>query len=375
MGRERISAISMPKWGMTMTEGKVAGWLVNEGDAVQPGLEIVEIETEKITNVMETTASGVIRRLVVASGSSAPVGSLLAVVAPPDVAEAEVDDYIARYASEVSSAASQVEPSPRVVTAASHAINVLSMGEGEATPLLLLHGFAGDLNNWLFNQFALSRDRQVHALDLPAHGQSSLTHEMGSAADFAEAVIATMDTLGIRRAHILGHSLGGAVALHVATGHPDRVTSTVLVASGGLGPEIDMGFIAGVLGAERRKPMQEALSRLFADPSAATRQMADALLQHKRRDGVPEAWAQIARVNFGTGRQVSNMRAELAAVRSAVLVIWGREDRIIPAQHAEELPPNVHVEILTSAGHMPHMEAVAAFNALVSDFLSQADLS
>ncbi len=71
---ERIHPISMPKWGMTMTEGKVAGWLVREGDAVEPGLDVVEIETEKITNVMDTPASGVVRRVVVPAGATATVG-------------------------------------------------------------------------------------------------------------------------------------------------------------------------------------------------------------------------------------------------------------------------------------------------------------
>lgn len=373
MSGERIAAISMPKWGMTMTEGKVAGWLVQVGDVVKPGAEVVEIETEKITNVMETPASGVVRRLVVASGARASVGTLLAVVAAPDVSEAEVEAYIERYAREVSQADTDSGPAARLVEAPPHSINVLSMGSGDATPLVLLHGFAGDLNNWLFNQAELAGSRPVHALDLPAHGNSSLTEGSGSVPDLAKAVLATMDSLGIVRAHVLGHSLGGAVTLFIAAHHPERVASATLVASGGLGSDIDMDFISGVLSADRRKPMQEALSRLFADPSAATRQMADTLLQQRRRDGVPEAWTRIAAANFRDGRQRGSLRQELASLSGPVLVIWGRNDHIIPASHADGLPAGVKVELLEGAGHMPHMEAAVAFNSLVNRFLSEGD--
>lgn len=370
---ERIHPISMPKWGMTMTEGKVAGWLVREGDAVEPGLDVVEIETEKITNVMDTPATGVVRRVVVPAGATATVGTLLAVVAPPDVPEADVDAYIGRYASEVSATAAGDAPAARVIDAPPHAINVLSMGSGEATPIIMLHGFAGDLNNWLFNQPELAKDRPVHALDLPGHGNSSLTEGKGSVPDLAKAVTAAMDALSVPKAHLVGHSLGGAIAMFLAIKQPQRVTSATLVCPGGLGPEIDMGFIEGVLAAERRKAMQEVLGRLFADPAAATRQMADRLLEQKRRDGVPDAWTRIASANFHGGHQAGGMRDTLVFLMAPLLVIWGAKDRIIPASHAEDLPDSVRVELFEGAGHMPHMEAAAAFNAMVRAFLKQAE--
>lgn len=371
MSSERISSISMPKWGMTMTEGKVAGWLIGQGDAVTPGAEVVEIETEKITNVMETPASGVIRRVVVAAGTTAPVGTLLAVVAAPDVPDSEVEAYIEQYASKLTRADAGGEPACRIIKAAPHSINVLSMGGGEATPLFLLHGFAGDLNSWLFNQAELASSRPVHAIDLPSHGASSLTEGSGSVPVLAQSVVAVMDALGIERAHLLGHSLGGAIALYLALHNHSRVASTILLAPAGLGPDIDQIFIAGVLNADRRKAMQEALSRLFADPSAATRQMADNLLQQKRLDGIPDAWARISAANFKDGVQLAVTREEMAALAAPVLVIWGREDRIIPASHAAGLPPNVRVEIIDGAGHMPHMEAGPKFNALVNKFLGE----
>ena len=77
----------MPKWGLTMTEGKVLGWLKHEGDAVAASDELLEIETTKITNVMEAGEAGTLRRIVAPEGATLPIGGLLAVVAPKDVAD------------------------------------------------------------------------------------------------------------------------------------------------------------------------------------------------------------------------------------------------------------------------------------------------
>ena len=84
----------MPQWGLAMTEGMVAEWHVEEGATVAEGDDLLEIETSKITNVFEAPGAGVLRRRIVAEGETVPVQALLAVVAPPEVSDADIDAFI-----------------------------------------------------------------------------------------------------------------------------------------------------------------------------------------------------------------------------------------------------------------------------------------
>ena len=368
----RISAVTMPRWGMTMTEGKVTRWLVAEGGAVLPGMELVEIETTKITNVMEAAHAGVLRRIVVPAGGTAGVGSLIAVVAGAEATDGEIDAFAAAQASngddDVADPAGGV--SARGVTAGPHRLNVLSLGQGSATPVIFIHGFGGDLNSWLFNQPVISETRATHALDLPGHGQSSASHGKGSARALSEAVIALMDAEGIPRAHFVGHSMGGAIALLLAVGHPARVASVTGIAPGGLGTELNRSFIDGFIAADRRPAMGEALGLLFAKPDTVSRLMVDEALRYKRQDGAGDALKAIAAANFTAGGQKSGLRELLPAIKVPVQIIWGREDRIIPVTQATGLPATVAVTVIDSAGHMPHMEKAADVNRLIAGFLS-----
>jgi pyruvate dehydrogenase E2 component (dihydrolipoamide acetyltransferase) len=236
-----------------------------------------------------------------------------------------------------------------------------------------MHGFGGDLTTWLFNAETLAgSERSVYAFDLPGHGGSSKDVGGGTLAELAASLGAALGALGLERVHLVGHSLGGAVAVTLAAAEPGRVASLTLVAPVGLGEEIDTEFIDGFVAAESRRELRPLLERLFADPAVVTRQFAEDVAKTKRVDGVHEALRSIAAASFAGGRQAVDVRDQLAGVGVPVLAIWGSEDRIVPAAHAAALTGSARVEILAGAGHMPQMEAAGEVNRLIDGFLDSA---
>jgi len=167
-----ITAITMPKWGLTMTEGKVVHWLKQPGASFAAGDELLEIETSKITNVVEAEGTGSLARIVAPEGSTLPIGALLAVIAPPETQAAEIDAFVSKFVVVAPADAGSEDvapPAPRELEGLGRTLRCLELGNG-GVPALLLHGFGGDLNTWMFNQPALCGDRRTLALELPGQG-------------------------------------------------------------------------------------------------------------------------------------------------------------------------------------------------------------
>jgi pyruvate dehydrogenase E2 component (dihydrolipoamide acetyltransferase) len=366
-----IFAVTMPRWGMTMTEGMVADWLAGEGDQIGAGDEIIEIETTKITNVVECPVEGVFRRLLVDKGATVPVGTLLGIVAPPDVADDEIEAFVAGYSPPEIDAegADGTGPRPQPVEAGKFWLNVLSVGEASGVPAVLIHGFGGDRNSWLFNQDALAADRPVHMIELPGHGGSDLVTARLGIDELADTVACAIASLEIDEAHLIGHSLGGAVAIAVARAAPARARTLSLIAPVGFGPDIGMGYVGGLPDAERRPQMKAALGHLFADPGAVSRAMVADMLAHSRIDGVPDSLRNVADGFVNDGQQTLDLRADLDALACPVQVIWGQDDAVLPIAQCQGLDARIAVHRIDGAGHMPHMEAAAAVNRLLLGFI------
>ncbi|WP_278409112.1 acetoin dehydrogenase dihydrolipoyllysine-residue acetyltransferase subunit [Pseudomonas rhodesiae] len=364
-----IHTLTMPKWGLSMTEGRIDIWLKQPGDRVEKGEAVLDVETDKISSSVEAPFSGVLRRVLALSDETLPVGALLGVVVEGEASDAEIDAVIEGFQAGFVSNAAEAEtagPSAQKVEVGGRLLRYLDLGEG-GTPLVLVHGFGGDLNNWLFNQPALAAERRVIALDLPGHGESGKTLRSGEAAELSEAVLGLLDHLQLDRVHLAGHSMGGLVALTVAEQASARVVSLTLIASAGLGADINGDYLQGFADANNRNALKPQLVQLFSDPALVTRQMLEDMLKFKRLEGVDQALRQLNGALFDGGRQKVDVRHVVG--RQPSLVIWGSDDAIIPANHAQGL--EAQVEILPGQGHMVQLEAAEQVNQLMLAFLKR----
>jgi pyruvate dehydrogenase E2 component (dihydrolipoamide acetyltransferase) len=371
---DRIEKLVMPKWGMSMTQGTLVDWLAVEGAELAVGDEVAEVETEKINGVIEATVAGVLRRRVAVAGESVPVGGLVAVVAQASVSESEIDEFIDQFRSSFrpDEEANVAGAEPQSIEVLGKKVRFLQDGDAEEA-VLLIHGFGGDLESWLFNQSALASGRSVYALDLPGHGGSSKDVGQGDLEALTSVVEGFLEARDQGPAHVVGHSLGGAIALTLALRRPDLVASLTLVSSASLGREINADFIEGMVRATSRRELKPYLELLFADPSLVTRTFVENVLRNKRLDGASEALSSIACQMLTDGAQATVLGSRLAEVSAPILVIWGDEDQIIPVRHSAGLGDRARVQILTGVGHSPHMEMAGEFNRLVDDFITQGE--
>ncbi len=385
---DAITPVVMPKWGLEMREGTITEWLVEEGARIAVGMPIMEVETDKISNAVEAADAGLLRRRVAQAGETLPVKALLGVLAEPAVSDEDIDSFIASFVVPQADAG-DTDDGPVYDHAMIDGIKVrfARRGPESGVPVVFLHGFGGDLGNWMFNIDAIAEDHPVIAIDLPAHGQSVARLPGASVAAFGEFVERFLANEQTGPVHLVGHSMGGAIALWLARHRRQQIASLALVSPAGFGREIDLGYIEGFIGAASRRELKPVAERLFADPSLVSRQMLDDLLRYKRIDGVSEALTELAGEMFGAANRdaASASRGPTADAAGGqrdlpghgfddpdlpMLVVWGREDRIVPAHHAEHAPRGAKVVIFDEVGHMAMLERAGEFNNLLREHLA-----
>jgi pimeloyl-ACP methyl ester carboxylesterase len=280
-----------------------------------------------------------------------------------------------------------VDVSLRTVELHGRAVSYLGGGEGGV--LLLIHGMAGTSDNWRGVLEPLAHRHTVIAPDLPGHGASA-----GGRGDYSLGSLATglrdlLLTLGHERATLVGHSLGGGIAMQFAYQFPEMVERLVLVSSGGLGPEVSPILRAAALpgadlfisataraGRTAGGAIGRGLSTLGLMPGPDVAEVARgyaSLAEPRRR----KAFLATLRSVIGTeGQQISAADRLYLAEAVPVLILWGARDPIIPARHGEDAHralPGSRLEIFEGAGHMLQLEQPGRFIAALERFLTEND--
>lgn len=245
-------------------------------------------------------------------------------------------------------------------------VHYLDQGSGDSV-VLLLHGFGGSLDNWIFNLAAIAENHRVLALDLPGHGLSDKSLPDSSISGMSAFVAKFLERLGVESAHVVGHSMGGAIAIRLMQARPCMVKSLGLVSSTLLGPEINGEYLKGFVRAQSRSELKPVLRFLFADKSLVNDRLVDDLLAYKKNTGVGEALLALSESNF-QGVQQPLLANEVSACGKPVLVIWGDRDFIVPVAHAWKVT-GAKVVVIGGAGHMVQMEKAREFNSRLLAFL------
>ena len=229
--------------------------------------------------------------------------------------------------------------------------------KGEGPALVLLHGFTADIQSWSPLEKAIGPGPALIRIDLPCHGKSPLRRVAGFA-NLARMMVDAFDeaTADLGPVHLIGHSLGGAIAIAIADIRPRRVADLTLIAPAGLGPEIDAATLVGISRATRAESLAPWLRRLMANPDSITDSYAEAAMRSRENPQMRAAQADMAAAVFADGTQTFDVQAALTRVTAPTRIIWGRQDHVIPYRHAIAQRIDAALHLLDGAGHVPQME-------------------
>jgi pimeloyl-ACP methyl ester carboxylesterase len=271
----------------------------------------------------------------------------------------------------------------RTLVAGGYRLSYVTGGRGEA--VLLIHGIGSDASCWRATLPTLAAHYSVYAVDLLGCGDSEKPDVAYSVELLARTLGAFTEALGLERLHVVGHSLGGGVALQFHAFYPERVARLALVASGGLGRELHWILRINAL------PGAHSVLRVISDPRSrmpsfskvmerrrmrALQATYDAemptVLHRLRERDARSAFVAMARAVCDLHGQTISALPHLPSIDVPTLLIWGGRDTILPVTHgfgAVQLLKYGHLHILPASRHRPQVEQPEAFNAMLLSFL------
>lgn len=239
---------------------------------------------------------------------------------------------------------------------------------GQGPDVLLIHGFGSDRLSWAGNAAALMAVARLHALDLPGHGESASDVGDGSIMELAKRVAKSLRAQGIGKAHLVGHSLGGAIAMELAAQAPESVLSLSLIAPAGLGVGIDHDFLARYPELNTPEETATLLGRLVTKPFLINKFTIQRVLTQLAQPGTREALRCIATALARSEAALQERAVLIGRMDIPRLVIWGERDSVNPLDSNRLADFGGRLLILPDSGHLPHIEAARPVNAAITDF-------
>ncbi len=415
--------------GEYMESVLVVAWAAKPGETVKAGQLLVTVETAKAATEVEADRDGWLAEIHFREGQEAPVGAVLGTISdvePQLAASAQAPTptpqpaapYLEPAAAIARETAVGRQPGARVVASplarrlarqagidladlegsgpngrikqrdvqkaldgraarppteavAAPLLSPQPAPKSSSVPIILLHGFGADRSAWRQVLPLLGKDVDTIALDLPGHGANASV-----AADdvdhLAYWVSDQLEAMGIEEAHVVGHSLGGATALALTSIGRVAARSLTLLAPGGLGPEINGGFIAGLIRSTTAAALERWLGVMLGDPSSLPHGYAQAVLRQMEKIGNRASLEMLASRLFSGDTQLFDTLSALGRIAVPTRIVWGRSDRVIPAIHAQRAPDFVAVHLLSGVGHVPQMEAPALTARLIMETVRSA---
>ncbi len=265
-----------------------------------------------------------------------------------------------------------------------HTLSTFLFGQGP--PVVLLHGLGASKVSYLPLLPALARRYRVVVPDLPGHGESSKPRAAYTPAYFARAVLALMDQVGADRSALVGNSMGGRVALEVAAAAPARVSAMALLDPAAAGLPFPLyarilGMLPTGVGAVpvplRKRAVVFGIRRLFADPGRLPRAAylagADEFIRIYRHGRARVALLSAIRGLMADGSD--HFWERMAEVDVPTLILWGGDDRLVPARLGRRLAatlPRARLVVLPGVGHVPQFEVPEETRRLVLGFLDES---
>lgn len=243
-------------------------------------------------------------------------------------------------------------------------IGVAEAGSG-GVPIVFLHGVGSDKSVWAPQLAHFGASRHAVAFDYPGYCDSAPAREGTSRDDYAAAIVAGMESLGIERAHICGLSLGGVVAIAMHSLAPDRCASLILADTFAMHPDGRGIYERSIAASADLRGLAEARVDFLLAPGA----LADV------RSEVVETMAAIDPAAYRIGAEavwLADQSERARAIGVPALVVCGQEDKVTPPPLSEKLAsliPGAKLELIPGAGHISNLERPAEFNRIVEEFI------